>query len=106
MLSVRASAGLDIFSDFFSVGITLFLDLGRNAIKVFGADVTDGLIIFSIEPDMTMIIMTIVVFPFSRNGPSGLRASMGWEILFSAYGPSAHASRIIFSTCLSQIVRV
>ena len=78
MLSMRASECPDIFSDFLFVGITFFLDLGRDAVKVFGADVADGLSIFSVDPGMTMIIMAIIVFPFSRDEPSGLHVLVGW----------------------------
>ena len=48
-LSVRASEFTDIFSDFLSVSITLFFDLGSNALEIFGSDMSDSLSIFSFE---------------------------------------------------------
>ena len=44
---MRASEFTDIFSDFLSVSITLFFDLGSNALEIFGSDVSDSLNIFS-----------------------------------------------------------
>ena len=62
VLSVRASECLNIFSDFLFVGITLSLNLGRDAVKIFGTDVTNGLYIFSVGPGMSVIIIIVAVF--------------------------------------------
>ena len=69
---MRASEFVDIFSDFLLVSITLFFDLGSNALEIFGSDVSDSLNIFSCR---------------SRGGgfPGGrLRLSSLSTILFSA----------------------
>ena len=77
MLSVRASEFFDIFSDFIVAGITFFLDLLRNAVEVFGTDVTNSLIIVSFEPNARMMMMLVmVVFLFFDRGPSALNVSV------------------------------
>ena len=91
-LSVSASEFTNIFSNVTIARITLFFDLGRNAVKVFGSDVTNSLNILSLEPGTTV---------------SGLYAfcgSVGREVIFSTLGPAAApAAGFILHAILSQV---